>query len=348
MVTDKACSIALVVPGLCGPAIDAPLEEYLVAETPALDRLLSRSYQSTAAATLDAVLAAFFVPLADAVEPLPVASLTWLADTGESRNDYLLRIDPVHVRADQSCLRLFDAATFSLQPDETAALVVTINTFFGERGWKVQAPHPQRWYLALAEVPDMRTVNPDEIRGEDINDCLPTGPDSREWHVLMNAVQMLLHDHPVNAARVARGELPVNSIWPWGGGILPAIAATAVAQVITDQPVLIGLAQRAGVARRDLPGASGELPGLLQAGLNLVVVDYLEKAARYGDVEAWSEGASQLEQTWCAPVLDLLKRRQLSALDIYPVNGQRFSLQRRHLRHFWKHLRPFTTVCRHV
>ena len=346
--TDKACSIVLVVPGLCGPAIDVSLDDYLANDTPALDRLLSRSRQSAAPATLDAVLAGFFEPLSSSAHPLPVASLTWLADTGESRSDYLLRVDPVHVRADQACLRLFEAATFSLQPDEAAALVEALNAFFAERGWELQAPHPQRWYLALPEIPDLRAVDPGEIGGEDINDRLPTGTDSRAWHALMNEAQMLLHNHPVNAAREARGELSVNSIWPWGGGVLPAKPATNVAQVITDLPVLNGLAQLAGVARRDLPGAIGELPGLLQDGLNLVVVDCLEKAARYGDVEAWSAGISQLEQAWCVPLLDLLKEHRLRSLDIYPVNGRRFALQRSQLRHFWKRPRPLTTACRRV
>jgi hypothetical protein len=344
-VSDKKCSIALVVPGLCGPAFDAPLAEYLTAETPALDRLLTRALKTAAPSTLDGTFATFFEPLAGSDNALPVASLTWLADTGESCGDYLLRIDPVHVRADQSCLRLFDAATFSLEPDEARALVEAFNDFYSERGWQLQAPHPQRWYLALPQAPDMTTIAPGHIGGEDINDFLPAGAGSRAWHALMNEVQMLFHDHPVNAARVQRGELPVNSIWPWGGGVLPSKPDTFVTQVITDQPLLIGLAQLAGVFRRDLPGEIRELPALLQDGLNLVVVDHLEKAARYADAEAWSEGIDQLEQTWCVPLLELLESRKLGSLELYPVNGQRYSSNRRRLRYFWRRLRPFTTLC---
>ena len=39
----------------------------------------------------------------------------------------------------------------------------------------------------------------------------------------MNEAQMILHTHPVNAEREARGMPAVNSVWLWGGGTLPAI-----------------------------------------------------------------------------------------------------------------------------
>ena len=346
--SNNACSIAFVVPGLCGPAIDAPLAEYLTGETPALDRLLTRARKIAAPSTLDSTLATFFEPLAGSDKALPVASLTWLADTGESCSDYLLRVDPVHVRADQSCLRLFDATTFSLKPDEARALIGAFNDYYSERGWQLQAPHPQRWYLVLPQAPDMTTIAPGNIGGEDINDFLPVGTDSSAWHALMNEVQMLFHDHPVNAARVQRGELPVNSIWPWGGGVLPGKPDTIVTQVITDQPLPAGLAQLAGISRRGLPGEIRELPVLLQDGLNLVVVDQLEKAARYGDAEAWSEGIGHLEQAWCVPLLKLLASRKLKSLELYPVNGQRYSLNRHCLKYFWKRPRPFTALCRYA
>ena len=40
--------------------------------------------------------------------------------------------------------------------------------------------------------------------------------------MLLNEVQVLLHQHPLNAARQTRGLPPVNSVWFWGAGRLPA------------------------------------------------------------------------------------------------------------------------------
>jgi hypothetical protein len=42
------------------------------------------------------------------------------------------------------------------------------------------------------------------------------------WRHAINEAQMVLHAHPVNQARQAAGQPVVNSLWPWGGGRLPA------------------------------------------------------------------------------------------------------------------------------
>lgn len=42
---------------------------------------------------------------------------------------------------------------------------------------------------------------------------LPQGRDLKCWQTLLTELQMLLHTHPVNQARVARGARPINSFW---------------------------------------------------------------------------------------------------------------------------------------
>ena len=53
---------------------------------------------------------------------------------------------------------------------------------------------------------------PGAVAGEDIDRFLPAGRDGKAWHAVMNEVQMLFHDHPVNVAREARG-IPVPDCW---------------------------------------------------------------------------------------------------------------------------------------
>lgn len=42
---------------------------------------------------------------------------------------------------------------------------------------------------------------------------LPNGSDLKRWQKLLTELQMLLHAHPVNTARVQRGARPINSSW---------------------------------------------------------------------------------------------------------------------------------------
>ncbi|MGB5340068.1 MAG: hypothetical protein WBO06_13355 [Gammaproteobacteria bacterium] len=336
--------VALVIPGLC--ALDRKdLPEGFPGKRPqALDRLLSRSRVRPAAAdSFAATLGGFFG--IDAA--LPVAPLTWLADTGEKASGYLLRADPVYLRADRSCLRLFDSDTLSIDQDEADALVAAINAHFSDRGWQLHAPHPQRWYLALSAIPSITTCPPSELSGQDINQGLPAGADAGEWHAVLNEVQMLLHSHAVNSAREQRGAPLVNSLWFWGGGVSPAALQTPVRRVVTDDPLAMGLAGMANVERRDVPANAGELLAPAVDGLTLVAHDTLQLLAAHGEIERWRATLMQLETDWFAPLLEALRNGRLSGLELFPVNGRRYATNRSRQRHFWKLIRPYEERCRY-
>ena len=337
------------IPGLCGPSLDTPATGYLSAALPALERLLSRARSETQPASgMEYALAAFFRLPDGEGTPLAVAPLTWLADTGERTTGFIMRADPVHLRADQACLRLFDSTTFDLDAQEARDLVATFNHYYSPQGWQLHAPLPQRWYLTLNAAPELATVAPMQLAGRDISDGLPQGKAGAKWHAFLNEVQMLFHEHPVNLAREQRGEPAVNSIWPWGGGYLPGQITTTVSRVIAGHPQLRGLARLGGVPCRDVPGNAADLMVESPRGLQLVWLDRLERPWRYGEVEDWSEGIRQLEQAWFKPLLDMLVQGRIDRLDVYPLGVRRYEITRRRLRHFWKPDQSLARHCGHV
>ena len=344
---DSGRHLTLIIPGLCGPDSDPPVSDYLQTRPLALDRLLSRSrMQSFPGTDLDTTLCHCF-GLDAAQQALPLAPLTYLSDTGEAGPGYLLRADPVHLRADQSSLRLFDSHTFPVTQEEADVLAAAVTQFYAHLGWQLQAVRPQRWYLSLSTVPAITTRPVMQVAGQDIDPCLPQGRDAADWHAILNEVQMLLHNHPVNIAREQRGEPVINSLWFWGGGELPLAVQTEFVRVASDHPLAMGLAQQAGIARVDLPLESAELLDFAAPGSSLLVTDALESPSLYGEVERWQERLLQLEQDWFVPLLEALRRGKLTTLAIYPCNGKRFHISRRQLRAFWRPLRPFETVCQH-
>jgi hypothetical protein len=327
----------LVVPGLCGPSQDAPFSDFPGEYPQALEKLLARAREESGAARdFDACVGDFFGLSAGERGSLPVAPLTWLVDTGTAPTGYVMRVDPVHLRADQASLRLFDSRAFSIDPDEARQLAASFNDLYQDRGWQLEAVAPARWYLALAEPPLLDTHSPAECAGRDINELLPRGAHSRAWHALLNEVQMLFHAHPVNVAREQRGEPAINSIWPWGGGVLPAAVETSLASVVSDQPLVMGLAQLAGIPRRDLPAQAVKLAADLGEGTHLVVIDALAAATQYADAEAWAAGLRQLEAAWFMPLLEMVRAGRVGQLDLYPVNGKRYRISRRLMRRFWR------------
>ena len=92
--------------------------------------------------------------------------------------------------------------------------------------------------------------------GEDLLAHLPGGPEGRRWRMLFNEAQVSLHNHPRNAERIAAGLLPVNSLWFWGGGLLPDAVACKAACVISEDAELLALAKYAGMSMTRLEAGS--------------------------------------------------------------------------------------------
>ncbi len=329
---DTPRHLTLLVPGLSGPQSDRPVTDYFRERPLALDRLLTRSrHERMTVRGLDAVVCREFG--IDSAAALPVAALTWLADCDDPLPRHLLRADPVHLRADQSCLRLFESHGVPLRADEAAQLVAAINAFNAPLGWQLSAPDPQRWYLALPQCPALITCAPQQAAGVDIDPFLPAGADAARWHATMNELQMLLHDHPVNAARAERGEPAINSLWFWGNGELPDVVQAPAAEICADLPLAQGLARHAGIRCAPVPESFARWQ---QGAAPLVVLDALEWPHHYSDVESWLEQFEQLDYHWLRPAATALRSGQLASITLDCCDGNRFYSDRWRQYAFWK------------
>src|SRR3546814_9323765 len=109
-----------------------------------------------------------------------------------------------------------------MDEEDRTAFLPALRPLFGDAGFPIDAPHPSRWYLRLphgAKLPAF--AEPDDALGADLFDHLAEGSEGRRWRVLLGEAQVVLHNHPRNARRAEQGRPPVNSLWYWGGGVLP-------------------------------------------------------------------------------------------------------------------------------
>lgn len=238
-----------------------------------------------------------------------------------------MRADPVHLNVGRDGLALGGAA-LDVSRSEAEALVATLNRYFGE-ALAFDALLPERWYIRLSEEPEVDTTPP-PTRGTAIGDKLPSGADAMRFRTLMNEVQMLLHEHPVNTEREARGVPAVNSVWFWGGGILAGTAARPCSIVLSDDPLARGLALAAGIPERQLSGnAETMLSALPAQGMALIVLGSLQSAA--------------LERDWFGPLLAALEDRRIGMLSL-SLAGTDSLLEvetvRSDLRYFWRTRKP--------
>ncbi|HEY8683808.1 MAG TPA: phosphoglycerate mutase [Rhodanobacter sp.] len=182
---------------------------------------------------------------------LPAAALTREFLAGDATGASWLSADPAWVQPDMNGVRLLACGQLLLSMDEARALAAPLQQVFDDAGMQLELSTPDRWHLKLPAgtvLPPFAA--PEQALGEDLSQHLPQGAEGRRWRVLLNEIQVLLHQHPSNAERRAHGLAPVNSLWLWGGGSLPGPLHSDLQGVISDDLLLRALANRAGVVQQ--------------------------------------------------------------------------------------------------
>lgn len=285
----------------------------------------------------------------------PVAPVTLEAEPVANRqagDGYWLRADPVHLHMEQNRMVLADSQVIRISQEEADQLTATLNQYpvVATDEALLQPPiflplAPDRWYLCLPSAPPVRTHTLGEAAGKDIRHLLPEGEEGGKWSRYINEIQMLLYDHPVNQAREARGEPPVNSVWFWGGGTMPQIVTGG--EQMWSQDFLSRALMRAS------HGKHGMLPADAQSclantgpGDHCILIDKLHGKAQYGDMHGWRADLEWLDQDWFVPLLLALRQGRLDQLTITAIGGggmtRQYTVSRTGLWKFWRSPKPLS------
>jgi len=272
----------------------------------------------------------------------PVAPYALLADGGTPEAHFWMRADPVHLSLTRNGLTLADSSGLEVSREEAEALVETLNGHFGP-ALLFYPMRPERWYARLQASPEVHTIVPSVACKGLLSDHLPSGPDAMRCNALMNEAQMLLHEHPVNAAREARGAPALNSVWLWGGGILAGGKSPPITAVVSNDPLARGLALATGLPAWTLPGnAQAMLASADPQGVMLVVF-----GSPPGDSGGRiAERREALERDWLAPLLVALRSGGIGMLTL-TLAAKDSLLQsetvRSDLRRFWRLRKPLAS-----
>lgn len=344
-------SCSLVIPGLLDlPTAECKAAFAAIGRLPELELFFTRAEQSACGrAGLEATLFELFGVPVESHNDVPVAAASYQADSKTAVPGFCMRADPVHLMPDRDQLVLVGPESLDLSAAEAERLVHELNTFFAEDGWRIEAPTPERWYLHIAETPELRTYDLEQVRGQSINAFLPRGAHGKHWHGVMNEIQMLLHSSSVNLERQASGKLPVSSLWFWGSGELPTMDIQKDGRwsgVWTNEVLSTGLALLTGAPEHKLPdNAQDWLVRAKGPGEHLLLIDDLLLQWQQHDEAAWQQAVQSMQKEWLMPLLEALRKRTISRLTIYTTNGKSFSLTRRRLKHWWRGRRSLLKLC---
>ncbi len=155
-------------------------------------------YAARAGYTLGAGLGPLRAGVADPGEPIWLAELSSVAVGSDGAS--MMHPDSLDVRPEEADA-LFESVSMLWDGSGISALPV------GTRRWRI-------WLPADAQTP---SISPNAVAGLALADWWPQGETMRSWRRLVNEIQMVWHDHPVNESRAQRGLVPVNSLWLYGG-----------------------------------------------------------------------------------------------------------------------------------
>jgi hypothetical protein len=225
---------------------------------------------------------------------LAIAALLRQVLAGDAGGHQWLCADPVWVQAEVNGARLLGAGeALGLAREEALALEPALREAFTAHGMAFFVGDATHWQLrlpAFADLPEF--VAPEAALGGDLFEFLPPGLAGRRWRAVLGEVQIALHNHPVNDARRARGLAPVNSVWLWGGGGLPASLDSGLTRAVGNDLLFWALAGRAdvdaaGLQEFDLASTPFELLDLSMQPVASLVGDWwprLEARLRDGRV----------------------------------------------------------------
>lgn len=275
-----------------------------IEQLPALRRLLSTATRlPDHAPGTGALLSEAFPGLSS---PVPAASLTRRVDAPEDHGGRWLRADPCHLRVEIAGVRMLACGDVSLTADEADGFAAAVQQLFDEAGWRFDAAQPSRWYVQPeAAHPPIGGDSPEEVLGAYIDTALPQGEAGRATRRWLNELQMALHDHPLNRARRERGLPEVNSLWLHGDGAAPSSLSARVDAVWSQDALVLGCADLAGVHESDL------------SSRRRVLID-----ARSGD------------DACARQVATLLNRGE--GIHIALTSGERFAWRPWHRLRFWR------------
>jgi hypothetical protein len=292
-----------------------PSLEMLVARGSGLQR---SEYEPRAALTLwqrDLLMA-----LSLDTQRYPSAATCVASEFGVQSGSWL-QVEPVHLAVSRDGLALQIIPTWT--EAELAMLEPALKTHCEQAGFEWRRSGQQVW-LRSNEPLSVETVAPQAAALHGLRGAQPQGADAKRIVQLGTELQMLLHEHPTQQQRSARGQLPINALWLWGAGQCAPQSSLTLPLLWSDERYVRGLARICGSECRPLPES-------------LAIVS--EQAPRRDAIViAQVDSAAHAEQRWFSPLHQALRKGEWHSARIH-LDDVYFEIERSQLWRVWRRAR---------
>jgi hypothetical protein len=320
-------TLALIAPHL-NPLLEGGSSDG-VAQWPNLARLAGRG--SIAKRTIDTKLEPLHGAVIESIgfrgasDHYPSAAVIRTGASGERATGFWLRAQPIHFAAGLDRLTTVVLRGAARMNEEERTLLEPIFIeHLQSSGLQLHHASNDEWLLRSDVSLQLQTVSPEFAAANPRAEILPRGPDAGALRRLMTEMQMLLHEHPVNARRQARGLPVINAIWIHGEGMLGDIAPASLPEAWGEDLYLRGIYRLHDKPVKAQPADATTLVSQLQ-GASVAVIEVPDLHA--------------LEAQWLAPMTRALRGGAIAKLTLM-LDEWQVTADRAAMFKLWRRERP--------
>jgi len=250
------------------------------------------------------------------------AALRMWGQTGDRPTKWIAAADPVYLEPRLNHLCLHALRRTGVEASQMRALIdhlqatLAVGTEYGFMRLGSYGYLSSKTPVATATMPAYVV---DQQRP---NDFLPAGGETAAHRNLLSEIEMALHEHEVNLAREASGQLPINSLWLWGGGTTPEQITRAQPPLYSDDALLTGYwYSGTGVAEPWL--------GSIAACLDQSDAGFVAETPEFDE-------SPELLESCLQKLREALRSGRLSSLTLLFRDGLRAHIRRSHALRVWR------------
>ncbi|MFH0916326.1 MAG: cofactor-independent phosphoglycerate mutase [bacterium] len=228
----------------------------------------------------------------------------------------------------------------NISSPEAAELIAALQAGLGNERLEFHGGVGFRHILTVRGGTDLVATTftpPHDVTDREVTGYGPVGPGASLVDSLVESSKVVLAGHPVNKARIARGQLPATQIWLFWPGMRPGGMPTfsqayggRQAALTSAVDLLRGLALQAGIDSLTIPGVTdggdndfaGQAAAALRAlddhDLVFVHVEAPDEAGHAGDVSAKVQAIEQVDALMVPQVIARASEAEGTSLLVMP------------------------------
>ncbi len=255
-----------------------------------------------------------------------LAALRMWGQTGDRPTMWIAAADPVYLepRLDHLCLHALRRT--GVEMSDMQVLIEHLQVTLADDNRFGFVRLGSYGYLSAKTSITTATVPAYVVDQQVPTEFLPRGDDTETHRNLVGEIEMALHDHEINLQRVDKGQLAVNSLWIWGGGVAPEQQTRPQPPLFSNDALLAGYWYAA-------TGLVAQWPGSIAACIDASEAGFVAETPEFVD-------NPDLLESCLLELRKALRSGRYSRISILFRDGLRADMRRSDALRFWRRDSP--------